>query len=111
MMDETGRLLPFEEAEPYTTGWAHPSLMVASVAAGEAIAVDGVTGRSPLTAAVPKCPVKVSVEAGSETRSLPFRLDTLVVVAEERRLVARWRAATVLEMRPREVRLARVVMA
>ena len=111
MMDDSGRPRPFEEAEPYAIGWAHPDLMVASVAAGEPIAVEGVTGRGPLTAAVPKCPVKVFVEAGSESRPLPFRLDTLVVVAEERRLVARWRAATTVEMRPREVRLARVVMA
>lgn len=109
LMDEEGHGLPFEQVERFTTGWAHPDLMVEGLTVGASVVVDGVTGGEPLRVAVPACPAAVSVEAGAEMQALPLRLDTLIVVAEEKRLVARWRAATTAEMRPREERLARVV--
>lgn len=111
MIDGKGQMLPWEEIERFATGWAHPDVMVERVASGAAIVVEGVTGREPLRTNVPPCPVKVGIEAGSERRAPSFRLDTLIVLAEERRLVARWRAADTFEMRPREERVARVVKA
>ena len=109
LMDAEGRARPFEEVERFTTAWAHPDLLVERLAAGEPVAVEGVTGGAPLRTTVPACPATLTIEAGSERRTIAFRLDTLVVVAEEKRLVARWRAATTVEMRPREERLARLV--
>lgn len=111
MLDERGEIRPGVEAERYATGWAHPDVMTERAATGDPIVVEGVTGRGALRASVPPCPAKAVVEAGAERRPLSFRLDTLIVAAEERRLVARWRAAAILEMRPREERTVRLVRA
>lgn len=100
--------LPFGEVEPWVMGWAHPDLIVDTPAAGTPIVVEGLTRGGPIAAAVPPCPARVVLVTGDERRTLPPRLDTLIVEAERRRLVVRWRAAETFEMRPREVRLVRI---
>lgn len=94
--------------EPWVMGWAHPDLIIETPSAGTRIEVTGLTTDGPLVAAVPACPARVTLVAGEEERRLAPRLDTLIVQAEERRLVVRWRASATFEMRPREVRLVRV---
>jgi hypothetical protein len=108
LVDERGELLPFDVIEPWVMGWAHPDLIIDTPPAGAPIEVAGVTGAGPLTAAVPALPARVSLVLDEEIRLLEPRLDTLIVEAEERRLVARWRAAATFEMRPRAVRLVRI---
>jgi hypothetical protein len=100
--------LPFEAVEPWVMGWAHPDLIVETPAAGTMIEVEGMTRGGPLAAAVPACPARVVLLTGDDRRTLVPKLDTLIVEAERRRLVVRWRAAETFEMRPREVRLVRI---
>lgn len=104
LMDERGQALPFAEVARFVTGWAHPDLLVDRLAPGDPIVVQGVTGGPPLSTVVPECPARASMEAGAERHALALRLDTLVVVAEEKRLVARWHGEGAVRMRPREVR-------
>lgn len=99
---------PAAEVEPFTMGWAHPDLIIETPAVGARIEVQGLTPDKPLVTAVPAFPARVVLLAGDERRTLTPKLDTLIVEAEERRLVVRWRASTTLEMRPREVRLVRI---
>jgi len=108
MMTPDGGFRPADELEPWVTGWAHPDLMIERPAAGARIEVQGVAREGPIVAAVPAFPAKVVLIAGEERRPLVPKLDTLIVQAEEKRLVARWRAAATIEMRPREVRLVRI---
>jgi hypothetical protein len=103
-----GAPLPADVVEPWVMGWAHPALIIETPAAGARIEVNGLTTDGPLVAAVPECPARVTLVAGEEERRLSPRLDTLIVQAEERRLVVRWRASATFEMRPRELRLVRV---
>lgn len=103
-----GTPLPYDVVEPFVMGWAHPDLIVETPAAGARIEVQGLSSGGTITAAVPTFPARVTLVAGEEERNLTPRLDTLIVQAEERRLVVRWRAAAKVEMRPREVRLVRV---
>jgi len=105
---EDGTPLPAESVEPWIMGWAHPDLIVETPAAGTRIEVQGLTANGPISALVPAFPARVTLVNGEEERSLTPRLDTLIVQAEERRLVVRWRAAATFEMRPREVRLVRI---
>lgn len=103
-----GLPLPFETVEPWVMGWAHPDLIVDTPAAGTRIEVEGMTRGGPIVAAVPPFPARILLLTGDESRTLAPKLDTLVVEAERRRLVVRWRAAETFEMRPREVRLVRI---
>ncbi len=105
---EDGAPLPFDVVEPWVMGWAHPDLIIETPVAGARIEVSGLTTDGPLAAAVPACPARVTLVAGEEERRLAPRLDTLIVQAEERRLVVRWRASATFAMRPRELRLVRV---
>ena len=108
IVDGRGAPLPPDVAEPWLAAWAHPDLVLETPRPGTRIEVRGLTADAPLAAEVPACPARVTLVNGAEERSLSPRLDTLVVQAEERRLVARWRAAATFEMRPREIRLVRV---
>lgn len=108
ILDERGRPLPPDVAEPWLMAWAHPDLVLDTPQPGTRIEVQGLTADAPIVAAVPELPARVTLVHGGEEVPLSPRLDTLVVEAEERRLVARWRAATTFPMRPREVRLVRV---
>jgi len=109
MMDGRGRPLPPDVAEPWQMAWAHPDLVLPETPApGTRIEVQGLAADAPIVATVPALPARVTLVHGSEEVPHSPRLDTLVVEAEERRLVARWRAATTFPMRPREVRLVRV---
>jgi hypothetical protein len=103
-----GVSLPFEVVEPWVMGWAHPDLIVETPAAGSRIEVEGMSRGGPIVAAVPAFPARVVLLTGDERRMLVPKLDTLIVEAERRRLVVRWRAAETFEMRPREVRLVRI---
>lgn len=103
-----GEPLPAAEVEPFVMGWAHPDLIIERPPAGARIEVAGLTVDGPIVAAVPAFPAKATLHAGDEVRSLAPRLDTLIVEAEERRLVVRWRTGGTLEMRPREVRTVRI---
>jgi hypothetical protein len=103
-----GAVLPAEAVEPWIMGWAHPDLIIETPAAGARIEVLGLTADGALSTTVPAFPGVVTLLAGEERRVLSPRLDTLIVQAEEKRLVARWRAAATFEMRPREVRLVRI---
>lgn len=108
LRDADGRQLPYEAVEPFLAAWAHPDLVIETPPTGARILVEGLTADGPIAASVPACPVRLTLVLGEEERALSPRLDTLVVQAEERRLVARWRAAEEFEMRPREVRLVRI---
>ena len=108
VLDRDGSPLPADLAEPWLMAWAHPDLAIETPRPGTRIEVQGLTADGPLVAAVPALPARVTLVNGAEEVPLSPRLDTLVVEAEARRLVARWRAATTFEMRPREVRLVRV---
>lgn len=108
MLAAPGVLKPQEEVEPLVMNWAHPDLMIDAPAPGTPVEVEGLARGGPLATAVPALPVRLTLEAGEERRALSARLDTLVVQAEERRLVVRWRAAARFAMRPREARLVRV---
>lgn len=103
-----GAPLPYDVVEPWVMGWAHPDLMIETPAAGTKIEVLGLTSDGPISTSVPAFPARVTLVNGEEKRGLAPRLDTLIVQAEERRLVVRWRAAATFEMRPREVRLVRI---
>lgn len=103
-----GAPLPFDDVEPWVMGWAHPDLIIETPPAGTKIEVTGLTTEGPLSTAVPAFPARVTLVHGDEKQPLVPRLDTLIVQAEERRLVVRWRAAATFEMRPREVRLVRI---
>jgi hypothetical protein len=103
-----GEPVPAEAAEPWIMGWAHPDLIIDTPAAGARIEVRGLTVDGTITTTVPACPVRATLVAGQEQRVQSPRLDTLIVQAEERRLVMRWRAAETFEMRPREIRLVRI---
>ena len=103
-----GAPLPYDVVEPWVMGWAHPDLIVETPAAGARIEVGGLTVDGPIVTAVPAFPARVTLRNGDDERSLTPRLDTLIVQAEERRLVVRWRAAETFEMRPREIRLVRI---
>jgi hypothetical protein len=103
-----GTPLPFDVVEPFVMGWAHPDLIVETPAVGTRIEVQGLSAEGTIAAAVPACPARAVLVLDEEERKLSPRLDTLVVQAEERRLVVRWRAAAKFEMRPREVRLVRI---
>jgi len=108
LRDADGAPLPYDAVEPYVMAWAHPDLIIETPAPGTRIEVQGLSAGGAISAAVPAFPAKVTLVTGDEERSLAPRLDTLVVQAEERRLVVRWRAAAKFEMRPREVRLVRI---
>lgn len=103
-----GAHLPHEAVEPWLMGWAHPDLIVETPAAGARIEVQGLSTDGAIAAVVPACPARVTLVVGDDEKVLRPRLDTLVVQAEERRLVVRWRAAEQFEMRPRETRFVRV---
>ncbi len=103
-----GTPLPHDVVEPFVMGWAHPDLIIETPAAGARIEVQGLSTGGPITTTVPAIPARATLVLGEEARSLSPRLDTLIVQAEERRLVVRWRAAATFEMRPREVRLVRI---
>ena len=108
LRDADGAPLPYDAVEPFVMAWAQPDLIIETPAPGTRIEVRGLSADGVMSAAVPTLPAKVTLVAGDEERSLAPRLDTLVVQAEERRLVVRWRAAAKFEMRPREVRLVRI---
>jgi hypothetical protein len=109
MMTPDGAFRPADELEPWVTGWAHPDLMMADrPSAGARLEVLGVSREGPIAATVPAFPARAVLVAGEERRPLVPKLDTLIVQAEEKRLVARWRAAATFEMRPREVRFVRI---
>ena len=103
-----GAPLPYDVVEPWIMGWAHPDLIIETPAAGARIEVQGLTPGGPISTAVPAFPARATLVLGEELRSLSPRLDTIIVQAEERRLVVRWRAAAKFEMRPREIRLVRI---
>jgi hypothetical protein len=103
-----GTSLPAETVEPWIMGWAHPDLIIETPATGARIEVQGLTPGGPISTAVPAFPARATLVLGEELRSLSPRLDTIIVQAEERRLVVRWRAAAKFEMRPREIRLVRI---
>lgn len=103
-----GAALPAEAVEPWIMGWAHPDLIVETPVAGSRIEVQGLSAGGPIATTVPPVPFRATLVLGEEARSLSPRLDTIIVQAEERRLVVRWRAAETFEMRPREVRLVRI---
>ncbi|MBK8598939.1 MAG: DUF2169 domain-containing protein [Holophagales bacterium] len=108
LRDADGIALPAEVVEPWIMGWAHPDLIIETPAAGTRIEVQGLSAGGPIATTVPPLPARATLVLGEESRSLSPRLDTIIVQAEERRLVVRWRAATTFEMRPREVRLVRI---
>lgn len=109
ILDGQGNPLPPDVAEPWLAAWAHPDLVLAETpGAGTRVEVQGLTADAPIVASVPALPARVTLVNGAEEVPLSPRLDTLVVEAEARRLVARWRAAATFEMRPREARLVRV---
>ena len=99
---------PYEEVEHWVMGWAHPDLIVETPAVGTRLEVQGLTAEGTLSTTVPACPARASLVLDEAESRLVPRLDTLIVQAEERRLVVRWRAAAKFEMRPREIRLVRV---
>lgn len=99
---------PYEQIEHWVMGWAHPDLIVETPAVGTRIEVQGLSAEGAISTEVPSCPARVLLVLDEEQRGLSPRLDTLIVQAEERRLVVRWRAAAKFEMRPREVRLVRI---
>lgn len=99
---------PYEEVERWVMGWAHPDLIVETPAVGTRIEVQGLTSDGTVSAEVPSCPARATLVLDEAESRLAPRLDTLIVQAEERRLVVRWRAAAKFEMRPREVRLVRI---
>jgi len=85
--------------------WAHPRLMLERVVqAGEMLTVDGVCEDGPLAFTVPSFEGAGEVVCGQEHTQIPFKLDTLIVLADQRRLVCRWRGAGTFEIRPRQKR-------
>jgi len=89
--------------------WAHPDLMLpAWFDAGELVRVEGVHPDGPLQFAIPTCRAAASAAQGPDRYPMRLKLDTIIVLGEERRAVFRWRGATTFPIRPREQRLVRL---
>ena len=85
--------------------WAHPRLMLdAAPAPGEQVRVDGIRHEGPLTATVPDPRLRAHVRCDAAVHPIELRLDTIIILGEERRAVFRWRGGTRFPLRPREHR-------
>jgi len=98
---ETARPL---EMEPLVCNWAHPDLMLDRERDYQQLRVSGVHTDGDLAAEIPPFPGRITLRNGPDRVEMETLLDTIILQGEERRLTLRWRAATLIPMRPRELR-------
>lgn len=85
---------------------AHPKFRLESLVGGEQVELIGMTPDAPLRFSLPSLPLEVEVTLAERSYLIPVKIDTLVLLPEERRFVVIYRGSFTYRYVPEEQRLA-----